>query len=39
VQGETIKDNYVVKVLNELKVSEQDKAKILGENAKRLFKL
>ena len=39
VQGETIKDNYVVKILNELNVSEEDKAKILGENAKKVFKL
>ncbi len=39
VQGETIKDNYVVKVLEEIDASEEDKAKILGGNAERVFKL
>jgi len=35
----TIKENYVVKLLEELNVSEEDKAKIMGENAKRVFRL
>ena len=39
VQGETVKDNYVVKVLEEINASEEDKAKILGGNAERVFKL
>jgi len=39
VQGETVKDNYVVKVLEAINVSEEDKAKILGGNAERVFKL
>ena len=37
--GKTIEENNVVKILDEINVSEEDKAKILGENAKRLFKL
>ena len=39
VQGETIKDNLVVRVLEEINASEEDKAKILGDNAARVFKL
>lgn len=39
VQGETIKDNYVVQVLEEINASEEDKAKILGDNAARVFLL
>jgi len=39
VQGETIKDNYAVKVLEEIDASEEDKEKILGGNAERIFKL
>jgi predicted TIM-barrel fold metal-dependent hydrolase len=37
--GKTIKKNNDVKILDEINVSKEDKAKILGENAKRLFKL
>ena len=35
----TIKDNPVVKLMEELNLNEQDKANILGENAKKIFKL
>ena len=35
----TIRDNIIVKQLEELNVSEEDKAKILGGNAERVFKL
>jgi len=38
LQG-TIKDNPVVKLLEEWNISEEDKANILGENAKMVFKL
>ena len=38
LQG-TISDNRAVKLLEELDVSEEDKANILGNNAARLFKL
>jgi len=38
VQGETIADNYVVKMLDELGATEEQKAKILGGNAAKLFK-
>jgi predicted TIM-barrel fold metal-dependent hydrolase len=34
-----IKDNHVLKLLEELEVSEEDKANIHGNNAARLFKL
>ena len=34
-----IKDNPVVKILEELNATEEDKANILGDNAARLFKL
>jgi predicted TIM-barrel fold metal-dependent hydrolase len=35
----TIKDNPVAKLMEELNLNEQDKANILGENAKKIFKL
>ena len=37
--GKNVKENNVVKILDEIGVSEEDKAKILGENAERIFKL
>ena len=39
VQGETVKDNYVVKILEEIGATEEQKAQILGENAAKLFNL
>lgn len=38
LQG-TIEDNPVVKLLNELEISDEDKALILGGNAQKVFKL
>lgn len=35
----TLKDNPLVKLMDELKVSEEVKANILGNNAVKLFKL
>jgi len=35
----TVKDHHVVRILDELEVGEETKAKILGGNAERVFKL
>jgi predicted TIM-barrel fold metal-dependent hydrolase len=35
----TLKDNPLVKLMDELNVSEEDKANILGNNAVKLFRL